>query len=134
MCLVFSSGCFFACSMPCMKTLLSELSGMAFFMSLYFSFPRNPKYKGYYIGSKVRIFDMFTKKQKFLPLYEQELKPVLMDVFKEADVNANELIERYLSMYRSLSQNSRSSRTPVPTSTRISPRSAACCGPPAMTR
>ena len=27
----------------------------------------NPKYKGYYIGSKVRIVDMFTKKQKFLP-------------------------------------------------------------------
>ena len=26
-----------------------------------------------------------------LPLYEQELKPVLMDVFKEADVNADEL-------------------------------------------
>lgn len=40
-----------------------------------------------------------------LPLYEQELKPVLMDVFKEADVNADELIERYISMYRSLCQD-----------------------------
>ena len=162
----------------------------------------NPKYKGYYVGNKVRIVDMFTKKQKFLPpeewvmfkdesgeivpaivseelwdaanavltrrskdvkrrqnlcnhdnlltgklfcthcgaayyrrdakdrkgnvnskwvcsgkikngkdscpslpLYEQELKPVLMDVFKEADVNADELIERYISMYRSLCQD-----------------------------
>ena len=162
----------------------------------------NPKYKGYYVGNKVRIVDMFTKKQKFLPpeewvmfkdesgeivpaivseelwdaanavltrrskdvkrrqnlcnhdnlltgklfcthcgaayyrrdakdrngsvnskwvcsgkikngkdscpslpLYEQELKPVLMDVFKEADVNADELIERYIEMYRAISQD-----------------------------
>ena len=27
----------------------------------------NPKYKGYYVGNKVRIVDMFTKKQNFLP-------------------------------------------------------------------
>ena len=27
----------------------------------------NPKYKGYYCGNKVKIVDMFTKKQKFLP-------------------------------------------------------------------
>ena len=27
----------------------------------------NPKYKGYYCGNKVRVIDMFTKKQKFLP-------------------------------------------------------------------
>lgn len=27
----------------------------------------NPKYKGYYVGGKVEIVDMFTKKQKFLP-------------------------------------------------------------------
>ena len=26
----------------------------------------NPKYKGYYVGNKVRVVDMFTKKQKFL--------------------------------------------------------------------
>ena len=162
----------------------------------------NPKYKGYYVGNKVRIVDMFTKKQKFLPpeewvmfkdesgeivpaivseelwdaanavltrrsrdvkrrqnlcnhdnlltgklycthcgaayyrrdskdrqgnvgskwvcsgkikngknscpslpLYEQELRPVLMDVFKEADVNADELIERYIEMYRAISQD-----------------------------
>lgn len=27
----------------------------------------NPKYKGYYVGNKVKIMDIFTKKQKFLP-------------------------------------------------------------------
>ena len=27
----------------------------------------NPKYKGYYAGNKVKIVDLFTKKQKFLP-------------------------------------------------------------------
>ena len=27
----------------------------------------NPKYKGYYVGNKVRVVDMFTKKQKVLP-------------------------------------------------------------------
>ena len=174
------------------KIAHSTLSGMI----------SNPKYKGYYVGNKVKVVDMFTKKQKFLPpeewvifkdttgeivpaivseelweqanavlrrrsedvkrrqgicnhanlltgklfcthcgaayyrrdakdrkgnvnskwvcsgkikngkdscpslpLYEQELKPVLMDVFKEADVNADELIERYISMYRSLCQD-----------------------------
>ena len=25
----------------------------------------NPKYKGYYVGNKVKVVDMFTKKQKF---------------------------------------------------------------------
>ena len=30
----------------------------------------NPKYKGYYVGNKVRVVDMFTKKQKFLPKEE----------------------------------------------------------------
>lgn len=27
----------------------------------------NPKYKGYYVGNKVEVVDLFTKKQKFLP-------------------------------------------------------------------
>ena len=27
----------------------------------------NPKYKGYYVGNKVKVVDMFTMKQKFLP-------------------------------------------------------------------
>ncbi len=30
----------------------------------------NPKYKGYYVGNKVKVIDMFTKKQKFLPQEE----------------------------------------------------------------
>ena len=30
----------------------------------------NPKYKGYYVGNKVRVIDMFSKKQKFLPAEE----------------------------------------------------------------
>ena len=31
---------------------------------------QNPKYKGYYAGGKVKIIDMFTKKQEFLPSEE----------------------------------------------------------------
>ena len=27
----------------------------------------NPKYKGYYVGNKVKVIDLFSKKQKFLP-------------------------------------------------------------------
>lgn len=162
----------------------------------------NPKYKGYYVGNKVRIVDMFTKKQKFLPpeewvmfkdetgeivpaivseelwdtanavlarrskdvkqrqnqcnhsnlltgklfcthcgtayyrrdskdkqghinskwvcsgkikngadscpslpLYEDELKPVLLDVFLQTEVDADALIERYIAMYRAMRQN-----------------------------
>ena len=161
----------------------------------------NPKYKGYYVGNKVRIVDMFTKKQKFLPpeewvmfkdetggivpaivseelwdtanavlarrskdvkqrqnqcnhsnlltgklfcthcgaayyrrdskdkqghinskwvcsgkikngadscpslpLYEDELKPVLFDVFQQTEVDADALIERYIAMYRAMRQ------------------------------
>lgn len=30
----------------------------------------NPKYKGYYVGNKVKVVDMFTKQQKFLPQEE----------------------------------------------------------------
>ena len=47
----------------------------------------NPKYKGYYAGNKVRVLDLFTKKQKFLPpeewvLYRDETGervPALVD-------------------------------------------------------
>lgn len=162
----------------------------------------NPKYKGYYVGNKVRIVDMFTKKQKFLPaeewvmfkdetgeivpaivseelwdaanavltrrsrdvkqrqgrcnhgnlltgklfcthcgaayyrrdsrdkqgnvnskwvcsgkikngagscpslpLYEDELKPVLFDVFQQAEADADALIDRYIAMYQSIRQD-----------------------------
>ena len=162
----------------------------------------NPKYKGYYVGNKVRVIDMFSKKQKFLPpeewvmfkdetgqivpaivseelwdranevlkrrsddvksrqgicnhanlltgklycsccgtayyrrdsrdklgnknskwvcsgkikngadscdsfaIYEEEIKPLLFEVFQETEVNVNALIEEYMEMYRSLDAN-----------------------------
>ncbi len=159
----------------------------------------NPKYKGYYVGNKVKVVDLFTKKQKFLPpeewvmfkdetgeivpaivdeelwdqansilskrsddvkyrqgicnhanlmtgklyctncgtpyyrrdsmdkqgnknnkwvcsgkikngadscasfaIYEEELKPLLFEVFRETEVDAEALIETYIGMYQSL--------------------------------
>ena len=159
----------------------------------------NPKYKGYYVGNKVKVVDMFTKKQKFLPpeewvmfkdetgeivpaivseelwdqanailrrrsddvknrqgvcnhanlltgklfctccgtayyrresqdkqghknskwvcsgkikngadscasfpIYEDEIKPLLLDVFRDTEASADALIEEYVEMYRSL--------------------------------
>ncbi len=159
----------------------------------------NPKYKGYYVGNKVKVVDMFTKKQKFLPpeqwvmfkdetgeivpaivseelweranavlrrrsedvknrqgicnhanlltgklicadcgrayyrreskdksgnvnskwvcsgkinngadscasfpIYEEEIKPILFDVFRETEADVEALIEEYIEMYRSL--------------------------------
>ena len=159
----------------------------------------NPKYKGYYVGNKVKVVDMFTKKQKFLPpeewvmfkdetgqivpaivseelwdqanailrrrsddvknrqgvcnhanlltgklyctccgtayyrrdsrdkqghknskwvcsgkikngadscgsfpIYEDEIKPLLLDVFRDTETSAEALIEEYVEMYRSL--------------------------------
>ena len=162
----------------------------------------NPKYKGYYVGNKVRVIDMFSKKQKFLPpeewvmfkdetgeivpaivseelwdranvvlkrrsddvksrqgicnhqnlltgklycthcgaayyrreskdkdgrknskwvcsgkikngadscpsfpIYEEEIKPLLFQVFQETEVNVAALIEEYILMYRSLDED-----------------------------
>ena len=159
----------------------------------------NPKYKGYYVGNKVKVVDLFTKKQKFLPpeewvmfkdetgeivpaivsdelweranailrrrsddvknrqgvcnhanlltgklfctccgtayyrresqdkqghknskwvcsgkikngadscasfpIYEDEIKPLLLDVFRDTEASAEALIEEYVEMYRSL--------------------------------
>ena len=159
----------------------------------------NPKYKGYYVGNKVKVIDMFSKQQKFLPpeewvmfkdesgqivpalvseelweranevlkrrsddvksrqgicnhanlltgklycsccgtpyyrrdskdrkgnknskwicsgkinngadscpsfaIYEEEIKPILFDVFRETEVNVNALVAEYVEMYRSL--------------------------------
>ena len=159
----------------------------------------NPKYKGYYVGNKVKVIDMFSKQQKFLPpeewvmfkdesgqivpalvseelwdranevlkrrsddvksrqgicnhanlltgklycsccgtpyyrrdskdrkgnknskwicsgkinngadscpsfaIYEEEIKPILFDVFRETEVNVNALMAEYVEMYRSL--------------------------------
>lgn len=162
----------------------------------------NPKYKGYYVGNKVKVIDLFTKKQKFLPpeewvmfkdetgeivpaivdeklwetankilqkrsedvkgrqgicnhanlltgklycadcgtayyrreskdkqgnknskwvcsnkikngartcasfpIYEEELKPLLFEVFNETEADAEALIEEYIEMYKSLEDN-----------------------------
>ena len=60
----------------------------------------NPKYKGYYVGNKVRVMDMFTKKQKFLPPEEWvmfkdetgEIVPAI--VSEELWDKANEVLRR----------------------------------------
>ncbi len=164
----------------------------------------NPKYKGYYVGNKVKVVDMFTKKQKFLPpeewvmfkdetgeivpaivseelwdqanailrrrsddvknrqgvcnhanlltgklfctccgtayyrresqdkqghknskwvcsgkikngadscasfpIYEDEIKPLLLDVFRDTEASADALIEEYVEMYRALDRGGR---------------------------
>lgn len=60
----------------------------------------NPKYKGYYVGNKVKVVDMFTKKQKFLPPEEWvmfkdetgEIVPAI--VTEELWERANEILRR----------------------------------------
>ncbi len=60
----------------------------------------NPKYKGYYVGNKVKIIDMFTKKQKFLPPEEWvmfkdetgEIVPAIVD--EELWEKANSVLRR----------------------------------------
>ncbi len=60
----------------------------------------NPKYKGYYVGNKVKIVDMFTKKQHFLPPEEWvmfkdetgEIVPAI--VSEELWDQANEVLKR----------------------------------------
>lgn len=49
----------------------------------------NPKYKGYYVGNKVRIVDLFTKKQKYLPqedwvMYKDETGKIVPAIVSEA--------------------------------------------------
>ena len=49
----------------------------------------NPKYKGYYVGNKVKIVDMFTKKQKFLPkekwiMFKDEYGDIVPAIVSEA--------------------------------------------------
>ena len=60
----------------------------------------NPKYKGYYAGNKVKIVDLFTKKQKFLPPEEWvmfkdetgEIVPAIVD--EDLWDRANEILQR----------------------------------------
>lgn len=48
----------------------------------------NPKYKGYYVGNKVKVIDIFTKKQKFLPpdqwvMYKDETGEIVPAIVSE---------------------------------------------------
>ena len=60
----------------------------------------NPKYKGYYVGNKVRIVDMFTKKQKFLPpeewvMFKDETGDTVPAIVSEEIWDkANEVLQR----------------------------------------
>ena len=60
----------------------------------------NPKYKGYYVGNKVRIVDMFTKKQKFLPpeewvMFKDETGEIVPAIVSEEIWDkANEVLAR----------------------------------------
>jgi len=60
----------------------------------------NPKYKGYYTGNKVKVVDMFTKKQKFLPpeewvMFKDETGEIVPAIVSE-DLwdKANEILRR----------------------------------------
>lgn len=49
----------------------------------------NPKYKGWYVGNKVKVVDMFTKKQKFLPpeewvMFRDETGEIVPAIVSEA--------------------------------------------------
>lgn len=60
----------------------------------------NPKYKGYYVGNKVRVVDMFTKKQKFLPpeewvMFKDETGEIVPAIVSEEIWDkANEVLKR----------------------------------------
>ena len=60
----------------------------------------NPKYKGYYVGNKVKVVDMFSKKQKFLPpeewvMFKDETGEIVPAIVSE-DLwdQANEVLRR----------------------------------------
>lgn len=60
----------------------------------------NPKYKGYYVGNKVKVIDLFTKRQKFLPPEEWvmfkdetgEIVPAIVD--EELWERANKVLQK----------------------------------------
>ena len=60
----------------------------------------NPKYKGYYVGNKVKVVDLFTKKQKFLPpeewvMFKDETGEIVPAIVEEALWDrANEILKR----------------------------------------
>ena len=60
----------------------------------------NPKYKGYYVGNKVKVIDLFTKKQKFLPpeewvMFKDETGQIVPAIVDEALWDAaNQVLRR----------------------------------------
>ena len=60
----------------------------------------NPKYKGYYVGNKVKVVDLFTKKQKFLSpdqwvMFKDETGEIVPAIVSEEIWDrANELLKR----------------------------------------
>ncbi|MCL2187497.1 MAG: recombinase family protein [Defluviitaleaceae bacterium] len=68
----------------------------------------NPKYKGYYCGNKVKVIDMFTKKQKFLDESEWELYP---DPDKVPPIVSEELWERANAIFTARSTEVKSRRS-----------------------
>ncbi|MBE6814974.1 MAG: recombinase family protein [Ruminococcaceae bacterium] len=60
----------------------------------------NPKYKGYYVGNRVKVVDMFTKKQRFLPeeewvMFKDETGEIVPAIVEEALWDkANEILKR----------------------------------------
>ena len=60
----------------------------------------NPKYKGYYVGNKVKVVDLFTKKQKFLPpeewvMFKDETGEIVPAIVSEALWDkANEVLRK----------------------------------------
>lgn len=62
----------------------------------------NPKYKGYYVGNKVKVIDMFTKKQKFLPpeewvMFKDETGDIVPAIVSEELWDKANLILRHRS-------------------------------------
>lgn len=60
----------------------------------------NPKYKGYYVGNKVKVIDLFTKKQKFLPpeewvMFKDETGEIVPAIVDEGVWDAaNEILKK----------------------------------------
>lgn len=60
---------------------------------------KNPKYKGYFCGGKVKVVDMFTKKQEFLPkskwvMFKDDGSRVPQIIDEETWEKANEYMEK----------------------------------------
>jgi DNA invertase Pin-like site-specific DNA recombinase len=73
----------------------------------------NPKYKGYYVGNKVKVVDMFTKKQQFLHESEWEM---YRDHDKVPPIVSEELWERANAIFAIRSAEVKERRTSFKTS------------------